>query len=569
MLGGCDDLVPDQQMVDTGRLMPVFEDVAHDSGIGFRYFVGATGQRYMPEIVGGGVALFDYDGDDDLDVYFVQGTRIADGRLQFPAPDRPGNRLYRNEGSDSLRFSDVTEAAGVGHDGYGMGVAVGDIDNDGDSDLYLTNFGSNALFENLGDGTFRNITTQTATGDPSWSTSAAFLDYDRDGDLDLFVTNYINFTLSNHKACTNPLGQPDYCDPNVYMGVPDRLYRNEGNGRFVDVSERAGLNAAFGSGLGVVCAEFNQDGWTDIFVANDMQPNQLWMNLGEGRFENVGMTSGTALNLQGETEASMGVTAGDFDGDGDEDLFMTHLRRQTNTLYVNDGLGNFVDATDRYGLGMASRAYTGFGAEWFDYDNNGTLDVFIANGAVGFEQVVSGNDPYPYKQTNQLFQNDGQGNFTDISAASGPAMSLREVSRGAAFGDIDNDGDVDIVVANNNGPTRLLLNQVGNRRHWLVIKLEGVESNRDGMGVRVAVLREGIPPLWRRAHTDGSYASANDIRVHFGLGDSPILGGIVVVWPSGQSEIWSGITADRFVTLREGDGDPWSELRTDAENIPR
>ena len=319
----------------------------------------------------------------------------------------------------------------MGHDGYGMGATVGDIDNDGDSDLYVTNFGPNVLYRNNGDGTFADITENSTTGDPLWSTSAAFLDYDRDGDLDLFVTNYVDFAMDNNKHCASAGGQRDYCGPRAYNAAPDRLYRNEGDGRFTDVTTAAGLDAAFGSGLGVVCADFNLDGWVDIYVANDQRENQLWINGGDGRFTDHGPLSGSAVNMNGKAESSMGVTAGDFDGDGDEDLFMTHLATETNTLYLNDGTANFIDATDRFDLGFSSRPFTGFGSEWFDYDNDGTLDLFVANGAVTLEESRIGKSEYPYEQTNQLFQNDGQRKFTDISTQSGPALALLEVSRGA------------------------------------------------------------------------------------------------------------------------------------------
>jgi len=338
--------------------------------------------------------------------------------------------------------------------------------------------------------------------------------------------------------------------------VRDRLFRNDGGGRFTDVSDAAGLGAAFGPGLGVTCADFNGDGWPDIYVANDGDDNQLWLNRQDGRFENTALMSGVAINAYGKAEASMGVTAGDFDGDGDEDLFMTHLSRETNTLYVNDGSGNFLDATDARRLGRISLPYTGFGAEWFDYDNDGDLDLFVANGAVKIEESLRGQ-PFPYRQRNQLIRNDGADGFSDVTGAAGPALALVEVSRGAAFGDVDNDGAIDIVIANNNGPTRLLRNTAGAGNHWLTVQLHGTRSNRAGLGARVAVLRAGLPPLWRRAHTDGSYLSANDPRVHFGLGAAAGPRAVGVVWPDGAREIWRDIPEDGLVTLQEGSGALW------------
>ena len=542
---------------------PLFSEVASRVGLDFKHFNGASGEYYLPEIVGSGAALLDYDGDGDLDVYLIQSTMLEPGKkpgLAWFAPDpgwKPGHRLFRNEliPQGSLGFTDVTTQAGVGSVSYGMGVAVGDSDNDGDLDLYLTNYGPNYLYRNNGDGTFTHLEGAGAE-DARWTTSAAFLDYDRDSDLDLFVTNYGNFTVGGNNPCLNKMGIRDYCGPSAYRPVPDRLFRNEGNSKFVDVTEEAGLGAAFGTGLGAVCADFDADGWTDIYVANDETPNQLWMNQGNGTFAETGLLSGTAFNADGNAEGSMGVTAADFNNDGAEDLFMTHLVEETHTLYLNDGSAGFSDQTSRFGL-TGAMTYTGFGTRWFDYDNDGNLDLFVANGAVRMTRLAEPTE-YPYYQINQLFHNDGHGNYRETTARAGAALQLSEVSRGAAFGDIDNDGDVDILVTNNNGPVRLLLNEVGSRRHWLQVQLQGVTSNRYGMGARVGVIRNGKKSLWRRAHTDGSYLSANDHRVHFGLGRDSQVKAVVVHWPGGSSEIWEEIQADQLLTLREGSGRPWS-----------
>ena len=544
----------------------LLREVAAASGLGFVHFNGATGEYYQPEIFGPGLALLDYDSDGDLDLYYLQGAMLdsdrspADALFPPPATHWPGDRLFRNDldAAGRPRFTDVTEQAGLGSAGYGQGAAVGDYDNDGDPDLYVSNFGPNILYQNNGDGTFSDVTAGAGVDDPNWSTSTAFTDYDRDGDLDLFVANYVQFSIRANKRCAGADGKPDYCGPQAYAAVRDRLFRNDGNGRFTDVTTAAGLDIAFGPGLGVTCADFNGDGWQDIYVANDGEENQLWLNRGDGSFENTALMAGVAINAYGKPEASMGVTAGDFDNDGDEDLFMTHLDRETNTLYLNDGKGNFLDATDRYKLGRTSLPYTGFGSEWFDLDNDGNLDLFIANGAVKIEETLRGQ-PFPYQEVNQLIRNDGSGAFVDITSNAGPALALQEVSRGAAFGDIDNDGDIDIAVANNTGPARLLLNEAATGNHWLSIRLQGTGSNRDGAGARVAVLREGKPTLWRRAHTDGSYLSANDPRVHFGLGSEAALDSVVVKWPGGNSEVWQDIRGDRFVTLVEGNGEPWTE----------
>ena len=556
---------------------PIFREVAADTGLNFYHFTGATGEFYMPEIMGAGVALFDYDGDGDLDVYLVQGTMLDPAKkmseAKFPPPPgwKPGNRLFRNELMETgkLRFTDVTEQAGVGHVGYGMGVAVGDYDNDGHPDLYVTNFGSNVLYHNNGDGTFTDVTREAGVDDPRWSTSAAFLDYDRDGKLDLFVANYVDFTLKGNKKCYAPTGEPDYCAPAAYRPVPCRLFHNEGHGKFVDVTASSGIGSAFGPGLGVVCADFNGDGLIDIYVANDGAANLLWINKGDGTFEERGLMAGAAYSADGVPRAGMGVAAGDFDNDGDEDLLVTNLTREGSTLYRNNGRGEFYDATLELGLAQPSFLSTGFGVGWFDYDNDGWLDLFTANGAVTLLPALRGT-PYPYRQRNQLFHNERGKGFRETSAEAGPALQLLEVSRGAAFGDLDNDGDIDIVVANNNGPVRLLLNQAGSRSHWLEARLEGVKDNRDGAGARVAVIRKDQKPLWRRAHTDGSYLSASDGRVHFGLGPSASLEGVIVHWPGGGQEMWTNVRADTSVKLRQGTGKPWSAApRATPGTVPR
>ncbi|MBT8447768.1 MAG: CRTAC1 family protein [Gammaproteobacteria bacterium] len=527
----------------------VFSDVAQKSGLRFGHETGATGQFYLPEIMGSGVALIDYDADGDLDAYLIQSAR-------FPgAPPGPSNRLFRNElrPSGVLSFVDVTEEAGVGYSGYGMGAAVADVDNDGDQDLYVTNFGPNALFRNNGDGTFSNATSDAERAASDWSTSASFLDYDRDGDLDLYVASYVTFSLTNNVECFGHAGQRDYCDPKAYTPQQDRLWRNDGNARFVDVSAESGIKAGFGNGLGVTSADFNGDGWPDIYVANDQTANNLWVNQQDGTFTDEALISGCAYNASGAPEASMGVTAGDYDGDGDEDLFMTHLGSQTNTIYRNNGRGEFTDFTDQAGLSAPSVGFTGFGAAWFDVDNDGLLDLYSANGAVQIEPAQAVQEAYPYLQRNQLFRNNGAGGFVDVSAQSGEAMQLALVSRGAAFGDIDNDGDTDVLVTNNKGPAQLLLNERAANR-WLQVRLAGAESNRDGAGARVAIVRNGEPLLWRRAHTDGSYLSASDGRVHFGLDGIEPVDAVRVDWPSGLSEAWEVDEMNLELTLREGSG---------------
>jgi predicted nucleotidyltransferase len=522
---------------------PLFREVAAESGLDFVHDPGLSGRFYMPEIMGSGVALLDYDGDDDLDVYMVQGT-----------PSQP-NRLFQNRLVEDgrLRFADVTARAGVGHLGIGMGVATGDYDNDGDVDLFVTNVGRDVLYRNTGNGTFSDVTGQAGVDDERWNASAAFVDYDSDGDLDLFVTSYVDFSIRTHKACHDRGGADDYCAPAAYNPLPHRLFRNEGNGTFRDVSGPSGIGSVTGAGLGVTCADVTGDGWIDIYVANDGTPNHLWVNKRDGTFEETGLMSGTAFSAEGAAEAGMGVTATDFDRDGDEDLFVTNLKGETNTLYVNDGSGSFEDATNRFGLGHVSLPFTGFGTEWFDYDNDGWLDLFLANGAVNIVDALRGT-PYPYREKNLLLRNDSAKTFVDVSGLAGPALALVDVSRGAAFGDIDNDGDVDLVVSNNNGPARLLLNESAASGRSVSFRLIGTTSNRDGLGARLEVRLKDRTVLWRRAHRDGSYLSASDARVHVGLGSAGVVESVTVHWPGGKRESWAMTSVNRFVTLREGTG---------------
>jgi enediyne biosynthesis protein E4 len=534
--------------------IPLFMEKAGESGLNFRHSTGATGQFYMPEIMGAGAALFDYDNDGDLDIYLIQGAALA-GKFR-----NPGNHLYRNEmhPSGKLRFTDVTARSGAGYSGYGMGAATGDYDNDGDLDLYLTNFGSNALFRNNGDATFTDMTREAGVDDPRWSTSAAFLDYDRDGDLDLFVCNYLDFTIKGNKRCFTPAGEPDYCSPSSYRPVPSRLYRNQGNGKFIDVTEASGIGSAFGPGLGVTCVDFNNDGLIDIYVANDGAANLLWINKGDGKFEENGLISGAAFGVDGVARAGMGVAAGDSDNDGDPDIMVTNLTKEGSTFYRNNSQGQFDDATIEYNLLQSSFLSTGFGVIWIDYDNDGWLDIFTANGAVTLLPALRG-DSYPFHQRNQLFHNEGASgkiNFREVSDIAGPALQLSEVSRAAAFGDLNNDGSIDIVVTNNNGPVRLLVNNNPKRNNWIQIKLIGVKDNRDGLGAKVAVFTKDRT-FWNHIHTDGSYLCARDVRAHFGLGNRSQVEAIGVIWPSGAKEKWPRVKTNSLTELRQGTGKPW------------
>ncbi len=534
-----------------------FEDQTETVGIDFTHQSGMAGEYFFCEIIGAGGALLDYDGDGDLDVYLVQGHPLGERPTDEAEP--PRDRLFRNDlksaspGNSDPRFTDVTADSGLDARGYGMGAAAGDYDNDGWPDLYITNFGCNQLYRNQGDGSFHDVTAAAGVDDPRWSVSAAFLDYDRDGFLDLYIGNYTNFTLATNKRCYQ--GSLDYCHPSSYEAVPDRLLHNEGDGSFRDVTDSAGLNAAYGRALGVVCADFNGDGWQDIYVANDGTANQLWTNQGDGTFRETAMLAGVAMNESGVAEASMGVAAGDFDGDGDDDLFMTHLRNETNTLYVNQGNGMFSDETVLTGLGAPSIPYTGFGTGFLDFDNDGWLDLYIANGAVAkISELELAGDPYPFHFPDQLFHNRGNGQFEDVSARSGPVFALSEGGRGAMFGDVDNDGDVDIFVVNNNGRARFFRNRIGNRNAWIGLRLRHPSLKRDAYGARVAIYRKDLPTIWRGVRADASYASASDPRVLIGLGGFPEIEKIQVLWPDGKAEEWGALSANHWHELVQGAG---------------
>jgi len=560
-----------------------FVDRAAAAGLDFVHFNGMSGALYYAEHMGPGVALFDYDNDGDLDVFIPQGQMLGTGKKPeqalFPpkGPQPLKGRLFRNDlqvnadGTRTLRFTDVTDASGLNATGYGMGVATGDYNNDGCIDLYVTALGRNQLFRNNCNGTFTDVSKESRTDDTGWSTSAAFVDYDRDGWPDLFVGHYLAYSTDANSQCYSVTGKPDYCPPHVYPAQPSHLFHNNRNGTFTDVTVAAGLSREFGPALGLSTADFNGDGWPDIYVANDGQPNQLWINQHDGTFRNTGLLSGTALSGEGEAKSSMGVDAGDFDNDGDDDLFVAELTGQGADLYVNDGTGVFVDQSARSRVRFATLPFTGFGAAWFDYDNDGWLDILMVNGAVtSIESLVKANDPFPLRQKKQLLRNLGNGQFEDVTARAGAVFEQASVARGAAFGDLDNDGDTDVVVGSNNGPVQLLINEIGNRNHWIGVRVVSAADGgraaagpsatavKDAVGARVGVTRAdgagGGKTVWRRARADGSYASANDPRVLVGLGGSVNAVKVRVVWPDGKAEEWSDVPVDRYTTFKEGTG---------------
>ena len=537
----------------------LFVDGSIDSRIDFVHYNGTTGELLLPEITGAGGALFDYDRDGDLDLYVVQGAVLDPGRgegaVPWTAPAPPKGRLYRNDlgtgGTGRLRFTDVTDRSGLVAVGYGMGAATGDVDNDGWIDLYVTSLGSNQIFHNNGDGSFSDVTAEAGADDPRWSASATFFDYDQDGWLDLFVANYVNFAIEMKRRCYSRGSAFDYCGPDAYDAVPDRLFHNDGDGTFSDVSVPSGITRAFWAGLGVVATDLTGDGWTDLYVANDGDSNQAWINeRGSGVFRDEALLAGLALNRAGQAEAGMGVDAGDFDGDGDEDLFVTHLEGESNTLYANLGDGLFEDRTIGAGLHRPSLRFTGFGTHFVGYDNDGWLDLLVLNGAVRLPgNRVREGEPYPLKQRNQLFRNTGRARFVDVTDSAGPAFEALEVSRGAAFGDLDNDDDTDVMVFNSSGPVQVLLNEVGGRQHWLGVRVLDDRHDRDAVQVRVELVGPAGRSLWRRVRTDGSYCAASDARVLFGLAGDGSPRTIRVHWPGGRVREFRDLSVDRYWVL--------------------
>lgn len=551
--------------IRSGKILP-FEDVAVGVGLDFWQFSGATGDYLLPELMGSGAAMFDYDNDGDMDIFLIQGTPAQPhGTPLVPIPRgwKPGNRLFRNNLKETgkLSFTDVTQSSGLGLADKGMGVAAGDYDNDGFTDLYVTNYGHNVLYHNNGNGTFTDVTAAAGVASSGWSSSAAFIDYDKDGLLDLVVVHYLDFY---RRPCYTPQGSPNYCGPQPFKGTITEVYHNLGHGRFKNVTNEVGLGATPGPGLGILTGAFGTSGYPDFLVADDGAANHLWINSrrspqspeNDRVFHEEGVTRGLAYAADGEPRAGMGITAGDIYGDGGEALVITNIPTESFTLFERQPGGDFIDATEQSGLAHITLPYTGFGVGLIDTENSGLMDLFTANGAVNVTMARPG-DTFPYREKKLLLKNMGKGRgFSDITASAGSVFQIPEVSRAAVFGDIDNDGGMDILVTNNNGPARLLRNTVPDRGHWLMVHLEGTKTNRSAYGSVVELVRTNGSSLKRWIRGDGSYMAANDPRAHFGLGKDTSVDRIDVHWLAGGCETWKQAAVDVIVNLKEGTGQP-------------
>ena len=522
---------------------PVFNEVAISSGIDFQHINGSTGRFYYPEAYGSGVVFFDYDNDGNQDLYLVNSAELPG----FVESFEPANVLYRNNGDGT--FSDVTAQAGVGDRSYGLGGCAADYDNDGHIDLYVTNFGANVLYRNNGDGTFSDVTARAGVGDTRMSTSAAFADYDADGYLDLYVANNAKVNMAAAKECRHGVVQV-YCGPGQYEGVAGVLYRNEGNGTFADVTREAGMYDESGRQLGVVFSDYDLDGDVDLYIANDTTPNWLYRNDGGGVFAEIGLISGVALSPDARPEAGMGTDWGDYDRDGLMDIIVCNFQWESCRLLQNQGNGFFEDKTFVSGLGEPTYSTLTFGTDFFDYDNDGYLDLFIANGHVDPNIEIIDKAGPTYAQHDQLFRNNRDGSYTEVSDQAGLNRVRPMVGRGSASADYDNDGDLDIFVSNNNRKLMLLRNDGGNNNNWLSVKTVGRSSNRDGIGAHIMVTAGDLVQV-EEVRAGSSYLSQNDLRVHFGLGHRTMVETLRVRWPSGIVQTLERIDANQFLIVEE------------------
>ena len=523
-----------------------FVEATAEAGIDFRHVNGVSPVKHLVETIGSGGLFFDYDNDGWIDVFLVDGGSVAD-----PAVARQArHRLFRNRGNGT--FQDVSAQSGIQHPNYGMGACAGDYDNDGRVDLYVTNVGPNTLYRNVGNGSFTDVTRAARVGAPLWSTACAFADLDKDGDLDLFVTNYVATDPAQNPFCGNAsLKARSYCHPLQFDALPNVIYRNDGNGTFTDMSAESGVAPLLGRGLGVVIADYDDDGWPDVFVANDSMPNFLFRRTGQWRYEEVALRSGVAVASDGRSRAGMGTDAADYDGDGRLDLVVTNLDYEMYSLYRGLGRQLFAYATPESGIGPATLPFVGFGVVFFDFDNDMQLDLAFANGHI-IDHPLLRRAGSTHGQRNLLFRYLGSRRFANVTASAGPGFALEKVSRGLAAGDIDNDGDLDLLVTNN-GQTADLLRNDGDHGNALVVRLVGKESNRDGTGARLR-LTAGTVTQMREVKAGSSYLAQNDLRQHFGLGTNQRADRLEVRWPSGRNDVLPNVPANQIITIREGDG---------------
>jgi hypothetical protein len=523
-----------------------FSDVTAAAGIHFRHNSGAFGRKYLPETMGSGAAFLDVDNDGWQDIFLVNSKNWPgrQGPASLPA-------LYRNGGNGT--FTDITRQAGLAIETYGLGVTAADYDNDGNVDIYITALGPNRLFRNLGGGKFADVTARAGVGDPGFSTSAAWFDYDLDGRLDLFVANYVQWTIASDLYCTLDGRNKSYCTPESYKGQSSTLYRNKGDGTFENVTAKSGLNDPNSKALGVALIDYNNDGRMDLFVANDTQPNRLYQNKGDGTFTDVGMTAGVAFNEAGVARAGMGVDAADYDGSGRQGLIIGNFSNEMMALYSNEGTGLFIDDAPTSTIGKASLLTLTFACFFFDVDLDGLVDVFAANGHVS-DDINTVQPKVTYAQRPHLFRNLGAKKFEEVSTRLGPAFQQAVVARGAAYGDIDNDGDLDLLITTSNGPARLLRNDGGNANRLLRVVTIGSAVNRNGIGARVRLTLGNGRTLWSMVKTGSSYLSQSELPLTFGLGSASSFEGIEVTWPGGRVEKLPGGAADRVLTVQEGKG---------------
>jgi len=520
-------------------------DVTRQTGITFVHTDGSSGRRYIVETVCSGLATFDFNGDGKIDIFFLNGAPLP-GSPTTTAP--PRNALYRNDGG--WKFTDVTLAAGLGDTNYHLGVCIGDYNNDGYPDIYLNNFGPNILYRNNGDGTFTDVTQAAGVANGNKvGAGACFLDIDGDGDLDLFVANYVDFTFAKHQT-RNVNGHPAYVGPMIYGPVPATLFRNNGDGTFTDISRESGIAAHAGTGMGVVCADYDDDGDTDIIVGNDAMANFVWRNDGSGHFEEVGLLTGLAYDRNGVGLGTMGVECGDYNNDGLLDFYMTSYQKQWAILYRNRGGGIFEDVTHITGAGTGTFNQVTWGAGLVDFDNDGDRDLFIACGHLQ-DNVELWDDTTSYEERNLLLENTGRGKFVDVSARSGDGLAVKRSSRGAAFDDLDNDGKIDVVILNSRREPTLLRNDSPARNHWIQIRLHGTRSNRDGIGARIKVVAGDLTQV-DEVHSGRGYQSHYGMYPHFGLGQRTRIDRIEVRWIGGGTDVLEGVAVDRVIQINEG-----------------